>query len=72
MPTYEFQCKACENQFEVFTSMSGKNRVKCPCCGDPDLKEVYGAFFVGGDVSNPGAGTGSCHGDCASCSSSCK
>lgn len=73
MPTYEFTCEKCETNFEVFTSISKKGEVVCPECGGDQLKETFGAFFVGGNVTNPGAGTGgSCDGVCASCASSCK
>ena len=74
MPTYEFTCKACQHHFEVFTSISKKGEIVCPQCGGGNLKEAFGAFFVGGNVSNPGAGTGgSCSsGSCSSCASTCK
>ena len=73
MPTYEFTCRDCQNHFELFTSISKKNEIVCPECGSKNLQEVYGAFFVGGNVSNPSAGTGgSCDGSCATCGSTCK
>lgn len=33
MPTYEFRCIACEQQFEVFQSMSEPDPVRCKLCG---------------------------------------
>ncbi len=73
MPTYEFTCQNCETNFEIFTSISKKVETVCPKCGGDQLTEIFGAFFVGGNVSNPSAGTGgACNGSCASCASTCK
>lgn len=33
MPTYTYQCKACEETHEVFHAMSANPKVKCPVCG---------------------------------------
>ena len=73
MPTYEFTCKDCENHFDVLTSISKKKEITCPKCGSQKLQEFYGVFFVGGNVTKPGAGTGSsCTGPCTTCGDSCK
>jgi putative FmdB family regulatory protein len=73
MPTYEFTCTDCQHHFEVFTSISKKNSIACPKCEGRKLRESYGAFFVGGNLSNPSAGSGSsCDGSCATCGNSCK
>ena len=73
MPTYEFTCKACGHHFEIFTTMSKKSGIVCDKCGCKKLQEAYGAFFVGGNVSNPSAGAGTgCDGNCTGCGSSCK
>jgi len=72
MPTYEFICNTCKNHFETFTSISKKKKVTCPECGGKDIKEIFGAFFVGGEVSKKGAGKGStCSGSCSTCGSTC-
>jgi putative FmdB family regulatory protein len=72
MPTYEFKCKKCKKKFEIFTSISKKGEITCPECGGEDIQEIFGAFFVGGDVSKKGAGQGSsCDGTCGTCGSSC-
>ena len=73
MPTYEFTCKDCQHHFEVFTAISNKGKIVCPECGGRRLQERFGAFFVGGNVSKPSAGTGSsCSGSCTTCGSTCK
>lgn len=48
MPTYEFQCNDCNNKFEVFTSISDRDKVKCPKCGSKKLTPVLGGFFIAG------------------------
>jgi putative FmdB family regulatory protein len=43
MPTYEYQCDACEHNFDEFQSMSDKQLKKCPKCGKSKLRRVFGA-----------------------------
>ncbi|MFH0879468.1 MAG: FmdB family zinc ribbon protein [Lentisphaerota bacterium] len=33
MPTYEYECAKCKNQFEVFQRITAKPVTKCPKCG---------------------------------------
>ena len=33
MPTYEYECKKCNDTFDVFQNMSDKPLKKCPECG---------------------------------------
>jgi len=33
MPTYDYKCKECENEFEKFQQMTDKLVRKCPKCG---------------------------------------
>ena len=42
MPTYEYQCDACEHNFDEFQSMSDKQLKKCPKCGKQKLRRVFG------------------------------
>jgi len=42
MPTYEYQCDACEHNFDEFQSMSEEPLKKCPKCGKKKLRRVYG------------------------------
>lgn len=42
MPTYEYQCDACNHNFDEFQSMSEKPLKKCPKCGKPKLRRVFG------------------------------
>jgi putative FmdB family regulatory protein len=42
MPTYEYQCDACEHGFEEFQSMSEPPLTKCPKCGKKKLRRLFG------------------------------
>ena len=42
MPTYEYQCDACEHNFDEFQSMSEPALKKCPKCGKQKLRRVFG------------------------------
>jgi putative FmdB family regulatory protein len=42
MPTYEYQCDACEHNFDEFQSFSDKPLKKCPKCGKPRLRRIFG------------------------------
>src|SRR5438874_12638172 len=43
MPTYEYQCDACEHNFDEFQSIKDKSLKKCPQCGKNKLRRVFGA-----------------------------
>jgi putative FmdB family regulatory protein len=43
MPTYEYQCDACNHNFDEFQSMKDDPLTKCPKCGKKKLRRVYGA-----------------------------
>src|SRR5947207_1231656 len=42
MPTYEYQCDACEHNFDEFQAMSDRPLKKCPKCGKSKLRRVFG------------------------------
>jgi putative FmdB family regulatory protein len=42
MPTYEYRCKACEHEFEVFQSMKDSPKRTCPECGKRTLERLIG------------------------------
>jgi putative FmdB family regulatory protein len=42
MPTYEYHCDACEHNFDEFQSITAKPLKKCPQCGKPKLRRVFG------------------------------
>jgi len=42
MPTYQYECVACNHAFEHFQSMNDKPLKKCPSCGKARLKRLIG------------------------------
>src|SRR5215813_11638409 len=42
MPTYEYQCDACDHNFDEFQSMTEDPLRKCPQCGKKKLRRVFG------------------------------
>jgi len=53
MPTYDYECNACEHRFELFQSISEKPRRKCPRCGRNRAQRMIGA---GGAIIFKGSG----------------
>jgi len=43
MPTYQYECDACEHAFEILQSMLAKRLKKCPQCGKNMLYRLIGA-----------------------------
>ncbi|HSH08947.1 MAG TPA: zinc ribbon domain-containing protein [Oceanipulchritudo sp.] len=52
MPTYEYACKSCGHDLEVFQRMSEEPLEVCPSCNEPALKRKIGLgagiIFKGG------------------------
>jgi putative FmdB family regulatory protein len=42
MPTYDYRCKACNHEFELFQSMSDPVKKKGPACGKSALERLIG------------------------------
>ena len=42
MPTYDYVCDACNHEFELFQSISEGHKKKCPECGKPKLRRLFG------------------------------
>ena len=42
MPTYEYICRKCEHEFDVFQSMTDSPKRKCPKCGKNALERKIG------------------------------
>jgi putative FmdB family regulatory protein len=42
MPTYEYQCDACNHNFDELQSFSDKPLKKCPKCKKSKLRRVFG------------------------------
>ena len=53
MPTYDYQCEACDHAFEEYQSIKAKPLRKCPSCGERKLVRLIG---TGGGVIFKGSG----------------
>jgi putative FmdB family regulatory protein len=53
MPTYEYQCDACNHNFDEFQSMSEAPLKKCPKCKKSKLRRLFG---TGAAILFKGAG----------------
>jgi putative FmdB family regulatory protein len=42
MPTYDYECDACEHRFEQFQSITAEALRKCPKCGKMKLRRLIG------------------------------
>lgn len=42
MPTYDYECGACEHEFELFQSITAGVKRKCPECGRLKLRRLIG------------------------------
>jgi putative FmdB family regulatory protein len=42
MPTYDYQCKACQHRWEMFQSIKADPEKKCPKCGKRKAERVIG------------------------------
>ncbi len=42
MPTYDYECDACDHTFELFQSITAKHIRKCPECGKLKVKRLIG------------------------------
>ncbi len=42
MPTYDYVCEACRNEFEHFQSIKDEPLRKCPACGKKKLRRLIG------------------------------
>lgn len=43
MPTYDYRCKACGHELELFHSMSAAPKKRCPRCAKNQLERKIGA-----------------------------
>ena len=43
MPTYDYECDACQHKFEKFHSITAKSIRTCPECGKRKVRRLIGA-----------------------------
>ena len=53
MPTYDYECRACGNRYELFQSITAKPTKKCPTCGKNSATRLIG---TGGAIIFRGSG----------------
>lgn len=53
MPTYDYECDACEHKFELYQSISAEPEKVCPACKKKKLRRLIG---TGGAVMFKGSG----------------
>lgn len=53
MPTYEYKCKNCGHEFELFQNMTDRTKKKCPKCKKLKLQKK---ISTGGAVIFKGPG----------------
>ncbi|MEO7157384.1 MAG: zinc ribbon domain-containing protein [Vicinamibacterales bacterium] len=61
MPLYEYQCRDCDNHFELLVRES--TRLECPKCASLELDKQLSVFAVSAASSSPSrvsAGPGPC------------
>ncbi|MCL2208908.1 MAG: zinc ribbon domain-containing protein [Treponema sp.] len=46
MPTYEYECKSCSHNFEIFQAMSDPPLKECPKCGQEVRRLILGGSGV--------------------------
>ncbi len=48
MPTYEYRCEKCANEFSVTMTMAEHDRkkVKCPACKSSSVVQQYSTFYA--------------------------
>ncbi|MCL4203353.1 MAG: zinc ribbon domain-containing protein [Pirellulaceae bacterium] len=42
MPTYDYECTACDHSFELFQNINDPVKKKCPACGKSKLRRLFG------------------------------
>jgi len=53
MPTYEYKCEACGNEFEQFQPITARVLRKCPACDELKLRRLIG---IGAGIIFKGSG----------------
>jgi putative FmdB family regulatory protein len=43
MPTYDYECAACDHSFELFQGINDPKKKKCPACGKLSLRRLFGS-----------------------------
>ncbi len=67
MPTYEYKCRNCGENFEVFVKSSEKGKVRCPQCDGRKLQEIFKINTIGVSAGASACSSCSTEKSCSSC-----
>jgi len=70
MPTYEYECAACNHRFELRRGMRDVDDTACPSCGADTARRVFSVFATSSGGPSPAAPVGGAGGGCA-CGGAC-
>jgi putative FmdB family regulatory protein len=58
MPSYDYRCLDCKNEFTVERSMTDESHQHCISCGGENASRIWSAFIIaGGSTPDYGQGT---------------
>lgn len=62
MPVFEYQCKDCNNKYDVYhKSSTNLSEIVCPSCGSEEHKKLFSAFSASvSSLAAPSCESGSC------------
>ncbi len=46
MPSYEYRCTQCLQEFQAKASWREKGEIRCPHCGGSELQELFGRYTI--------------------------
>ena len=63
MPTYDYKCLSCDNEFTVMVAIKEKENIRCTVCGSAKISQIYsGAGIAVKSSGESGGGCGSNYG----------
>ncbi|MFP4199846.1 MAG: FmdB family zinc ribbon protein [Clostridia bacterium] len=66
MPTYDYVCPRCGEEFSAFVTMSERDRVPCPNCDSAEVRQRITTVHRAGRGCGEACSTGGCSG-CKGC-----
>ena len=70
MPSYDYSCKDCSENFTVNKSMNDTTVPNCPKCNSSNIRRIWGGFSLKGcgNSCSSGSSCSSCSGgSCSTC-----
>ncbi len=66
VPSYDFRCDDCGEEFTVFVAISKKDEVQCADCGGDEVRQLVTTFYHSGSSSGE-SGASCTRSTCGSC-----